>query len=370
MKLNLESPWGRRSTGRRKQASPWPLFPHPLTPRRKVQWGDDGDGMKNMPVAGQANLTGSLLAREHGEMKTGGEIKAENILEHKEGKHVKKTRRQYFGIWHVCMGIVKAISSPRDSGIFFWVHRAGNPWVRWESAVSSNEQRTLRLANKLTAEYYNKGGDERRGAAPAFRKHTQTYNSSQLFYLSLEDWLAGMHPLFNATFSPSIPLILHLCVCYSHTPRSRWHLPHACENITSSLTPTLCLPVLLWFFFFFSCMGWQISPAENCATYVISKTSSLEWKDTRKTRDRELRKGPSVTTAFLRGSFHPLPGLRSVPAASAWLPPSEHSRGAMSHGLTPSQILTVWLQPRKWSRMVTSEAKMTSQQAREWAIAG
>lgn len=44
--------------------------------------------MKNMPVAGQANQTSSLLARAHREMKTGGKIKAENILEHKEGKHV------------------------------------------------------------------------------------------------------------------------------------------------------------------------------------------------------------------------------------------------------------------------------------------
>lgn len=53
-------------------------------------------------------ITGPSTRRDE----DGGKIKAENILEHKEGKHVKKTRRQYFGIWHVYMAIVKAISSP------------------------------------------------------------------------------------------------------------------------------------------------------------------------------------------------------------------------------------------------------------------
>lgn len=248
MKLNLESPWGRRSTERRKQASPWPLFPHPLTPLQKGQWGDDGDGMKNMPVAGQANQTSSLLARAHGEMKMGGKERLKTYLSTKRGNMSRRHDGNIWGFGMFTWPLLRRFHQRETAA-----HGAGDLRVRWESAVSSNEQRTLRLANKLTAEYYNKGGDGRRGAAPAFRKHTQTCNSSQLFYLSLEDWLAGIHPLFDVTLSPSIPLILHLCVCYSHTPRSRWHLPRACENITSSLTPTLCLPVLSCFVFFHVC---------------------------------------------------------------------------------------------------------------------
>lgn len=249
----------------------------------------------------------------------------------------------------------------------FWVHRGGNPWVRWESAVSSNEQRTLRLDTSLLLNTTTKEGmkDEEQ---PLHSENTYKHITVPSYFICpwKTDSLEYIHFLMRLFLLPS-----HLfCICVSVI-----HTLLVLAGIFPMLARTYQAHWLPLFVYqcccvFFPCMGWQISPLEDRATYVISKTSSSQWKDTRKTWDRELQKGPSVTTAFLRASFHPLPGLRSVPAASAWRPPSEHSRGAMSHGLTPSQILTVWLQPRKWSRMVPSEAKMTSQQAWEWAIAG
>lgn len=50
--------------------------------------GADGDGRKNMPVAGKRNQTSSLLTQAHRE-KEMGEIKVENILQHKEEKMEK-----------------------------------------------------------------------------------------------------------------------------------------------------------------------------------------------------------------------------------------------------------------------------------------
>lgn len=115
---------------------------------------EDGDGMKNMPVAGGENqnqlITGRSARREREE----------------EGKHVETTpRRQQFGIPSWIRSVVKAIPSARDSGSsevsFFAPFGAGDLQV---SRVF-NEWRTLRLEsgsllNTTTKEGREKGRKE------------------------------------------------------------------------------------------------------------------------------------------------------------------------------------------------------------------
>lgn len=76
--------------------------------------------------------------------------------------------------------IITAISSQCDSSIFWSALSTGavpgsaELALLEESAGPSNEQQTLRIANKLTLEYYSRDEDERRRATPS-SKNTQTY---------------------------------------------------------------------------------------------------------------------------------------------------------------------------------------------------
>lgn len=72
---------------------------------REGVWEDDGDGdgEKNMPVAGKRNQTTSLLTQAHRAVEMGGGIKVENVLRPKEEKMgvEEEIKRKYFGFWYV-----------------------------------------------------------------------------------------------------------------------------------------------------------------------------------------------------------------------------------------------------------------------------
>lgn len=114
------------------------------------------------------------------------------------------------------------------------------------------------------------------------------------------------------------------------------HLPHLRQNITSSLTPALCAPVL-------SCFLWgdKLAQQRTMLPLLSSKQEScLSGKIQGQVLQR-ISSLPLLSTLLLSLLLLPPSGQRSMPAVSTWLVPSKHSHGAMSHSLTPSQIPTV-----------------------------
>ncbi len=162
-----------------------------------------------MPVAGKGNQTSSLLTQSHGGEEI-GEIKVEKHSAAQRGKHGGRITDEEIMFWYLSMVAWHRYGdfiTVWQQHILCTVTQAvpgSTERVLLESAGSFNEPQTLRLANKLTLEYYNRK-DERRRATPSSKTHTNIKTFPFFTFLPLS--LASWNPFIY--FAPYFLLFLH-----------------------------------------------------------------------------------------------------------------------------------------------------------------
>lgn len=153
-------------------------------------------------------------------------------------------------------------------------------------------------------------------------KMGQTHFHKQMFSFS-----------FFFTKSTVLIYLFQKPICSVFVP---FHFSHLCQNITSSLTPTPSAPMLSHFLNFFL---WGDKLARQRAVESLLR-SKQDARLSGKIHRQELPRLSVLLPISALRSNSPS-GQRSAPIASTWLVPSRNSYGAMSHSLTPFQILTV-----------------------------